>query len=764
MPVLFIPRDKKSGLTWAGQGLARRGLPLLATALIGALLTLGSFLVLSTLEEERAVARFERAAEEHLAVVETNIALTLDSLVAASAFFDASHGVSRTDFGRLVTPLIRRNKAIQALEWAPRVTAVTRAGFEAEARQSWAANFAMSERDPNGKAMPAGQRADYYPVYYVEPLIGNEVAVGFDLGSNPARRAALEHAAGSGDLVATSRIVLVQETANQYGFLVFRPVYAAEADTASELGRRQGLLGFVLGVFRVQDMVEKGGMKEPAGPSELGVALFDRSAKAGEQLLYPKMASYGTDADLPRGQRISKHLDVGGRSWDIVIFQQPQASVFEDRWLALVVGFLVTMAAVGYQKNSLERVASAALFAREISKAKLRLSEAHRIARLGYLEFDSEAKNWRLGEGADQMLGVTSASKTGPLADFLSEVEPDDRARLLNALEGAGALALNMELRVGERILHALSESNSEGESAAQRVITLQDVTQRHLDERERGAMIERMAEASRLESLGTLAGGVAHEINTPTQYIGDNLAFLQDWLPRLLALVKAAREAGETQEWSEVDRQAKAIKYDFAARELPAAIEQSIDGAQKIASIVKAIKDFSYPSGKTIQAFDLNRAVDVACTVSRNQWKYVAEVTLDLADDLPLLYAIEGEINQVLLNLIVNAAQAIEEKADSRLGTITISTTLLTDERIEIAVKDSGAGIAPENHSRLFELFFTTKAPGAGTGQGLAISKAIILRHGGSISVESEIGKGACFRIQLPVRGPTAPDEKAVS
>ena len=277
------------------------------------------------------------------------------------------------------------------------------------------------------------------------------------------------------------------------------------------------------------------------------------------------------------------------------------------------------------------------------------------------------------------------------------------------------------------------------------------EIERRHAAEQERTILIQRMAEVSRLESLGTLAGGVAHEINTPAQYIGDNLLFIQGWLPRLLDVVKSARDAGVNGQWDEVRDKANALKFDFAVRELPAAAQQAIDGIGRIASIVQAIKEFSFPSAKTPHPFDLNHSIENACMVTRNRWKYVAEIRFDPDPSLPPLEAVEGEINQVLVNLIVNAADAIAELDQKVLGHIDISTAL-DGEMIQLTVADSGIGISPEHHSRLFELFFTTKAPGKGTGQGLAITRAIILRHGGSIDFTSTAGQGACFIVRLPV------------
>lgn len=409
-------------------------------------------------------------------------------------------------------------------------------------------------------------------------------------------------------------------------------------------------------------------------------------------------------------------------------------------------------AEVGKQMAVAAAAERSAELAHEIYRTRQLLSEAHRIARLGYVEFDARSGTWLMGDGTREMLELQQDRSHWQTEDLFANLHPDDRAQLNAALKTSGTTNLKLELRVGGRVLQALGEqAGDQTAEEAPRLITFQDITTRRAAEQERARMIERMSEASRLESLGTLAGGVAHEINTPTQYIGDNLSFIKDWLPRLLEIVKDARTAAANGEWSSAGDTVRTIKYDFAARELPAAAEQALAGIRRIASIVQAIKEFAYPSAKTRHLFDINRTAEVACTVTRNQWKHVAELNLELAQDLPQINGIEGEISQVLVNLIVNAAQAITELASQEPGRIDVRTKSLGSSLV-IEVADSGPGIARENLDRLFEMFFTTKPPGQGTGQGLAISKAIVLRHGGTIDVTSEPGKGACFRVSLPL------------
>ena len=269
---------------------------------------------------------------------------------------------------------------------------------------------------------------------------------------------------------------------------------------------------------------------------------------------------------------------------------------------------------------------------------------------------------------------------------------------------------------------------------------------------------IERIVEDNRLETLGTLASGIAHEINNPAQYVGDNLVFIRGAIARLLDFAtEVQRTAQDGRDWAWVPARLGEIKLDFLRQELPAAASQAIDGIERIGTIAQAVRDFCYPARPLPSPFDLNHLIETTAAITRTQWKPVAALDLDLDPDLPAITGVEGEIAQVLANLIINAAHAIAELRQTAAGRVTLASRRQGD-RVEIVVADTGRGIDPVDIPRIFELFYTTKPPGLGTGQGLAISHAIVTRHGGSIGVDSSPGAGARFRISLPIAGPTAP------
>lgn len=279
----------------------------------------------------------------------------------------------------------------------------------------------------------------------------------------------------------------------------------------------------------------------------------------------------------------------------------------------------------------------------------------------------------------------------------------------------------------------------------------VRDVRQR-LDAEKRRAQLEaELRQAHRLESLGTMAGGIAHELNTPIQFVTDNTNFLDTAFAALLAAV--AELKGKVPE--DVAR-AIDTAHDLAylADEVPQAIAQSREGLARVAEIVLAIKRFSHPGGLSKGFNDLNQIIQTASTVTKNQWKYVADLELDLVPDLPLIQSNANELNQVFLNLLVNAAHAIEENVSAtKPGKITIATRTAGDA-VECRVSDTGVGIKPEHLARIFDLFFTTKPPGRGTGQGLAVVHNVVQSHGGKIQVESKPGVGTTFVLTLPING----------
>ncbi len=274
----------------------------------------------------------------------------------------------------------------------------------------------------------------------------------------------------------------------------------------------------------------------------------------------------------------------------------------------------------------------------------------------------------------------------------------------------------------------------------------------------------DQLRQAQKLEAIGQLAAGIAHEINTPTQFVNDNVNFFKDSWAGLSGLLTSVRKlysesgpsAGQPEGLLEVIAAGKEVDLDYLSQEVPKAIDQTLDGLQRIKKIVRAMKEFSHPGSQQRQLADLNRAIQNTITVTRNEWKYLADLDTDLAPDLPQVPCFVDQFNQVILNLLINAAHAIQDVAGQRSeskGRITVSTRRERDS-VLISIADTGKGIPEDIRHRIFEPFFSTKEVGRGTGQGLALAHATIVNeHRGRIWFESDVGKGTTFFIQLPLR-----------
>jgi two-component system NtrC family sensor kinase len=262
----------------------------------------------------------------------------------------------------------------------------------------------------------------------------------------------------------------------------------------------------------------------------------------------------------------------------------------------------------------------------------------------------------------------------------------------------------------------------------------------------ERKAAEARMASGERLESIGRLAAGVAHEINTPIQYLKDSVSFIREASQELLEFIDKVQAAQKPSE-NEVENVAE------LRDELPRSLDLVTDGLSRIAEIVRSMKDFSHADQREMTEVDLNRAIESTLVIARSEYKYVAEVETEYGD-LPPVICHGGQINQVVLNLVVNGAHAIGDvvKGTPEKGLIRVKTAVEGDQ-VVISISDTGGGIPERVRARIFEPFFTTKEVGRGTGQGLSIARqAVVDGHGGSLDFVTETGKGTTFYVRLPI------------
>ena len=295
------------------------------------------------------------------------------------------------------------------------------------------------------------------------------------------------------------------------------------------------------------------------------------------------------------------------------------------------------------------------------------------------------------------------------------------------------------------------------------------DITARKQAERSEGEMLVQLQLAQKLESIGRLAAGVAHEINTPTQYINDNTHFLVEAFAKIEKMIGRYRELKTvatnhptcTAVVQDVAAAELEVELDYLLGEIPRCLRQSQDGLARVTRIVTSLKEFAHPNSPELTPADLNRIIETSIVVCRHEWKYVAEVITDFSPDLPSVPCVVDELNQIMLNLIVNAAHAISDAlkiSGDKQGRITVRTRHEPPWAV-VEVEDTGTGIPQNIRQHIFEPFFTTKAVGKGTGQGLAIVHTVVVKHHhGSIELKSEPGHGAKFTLRFPLLLPPVP------
>ena len=424
----------------------------------------------------------------------------------------------------------------------------------------------------------------------------------------------------------------------------------------------------------------------------------------------------------------------------------------------------------------------------EQRQAQERLQVLSSAARDALIMLDHESRISHWNEAAEEMFGWTRAEVLGHslhalLAPQRLQGAYDAGYRQFRDTGQGPMVGKTVEVaacrRSGEEFPVEISLAGTKLNGKWCAVGIVRDITDRkRAEERLRSEIAERqrveveLRHSQKLEAVGQLAAGIAHEINTPTQFVGDSVRFIKEafeglvsLLPKYRAAVQALgeREGGKRVS-EEIRAQEQEIGLDFLLESVPDSLERCLDGMSRIGTIVRSMKEFAHADEREQSPADINRAIDATLVIARNEYRYVAEVKTDLGEIPPVVCHL-GDLNQVFLNLVVNAAHAISDvvKVTGTKGTIHASTRS-EGEWVRIDIADSGTGIPEALRERIFEPFFTTKPVGKGTGQGLAIARAIVVdRHGGSLTFESTTGKGTTFTIRLPITGkPKAREEGA--
>jgi PAS domain S-box-containing protein len=389
-----------------------------------------------------------------------------------------------------------------------------------------------------------------------------------------------------------------------------------------------------------------------------------------------------------------------------------------------------------------------------------RLAIAANTANLGLWDVDLRTGEGWHNERCFTMLGYEPNEIAPGIQQWLSMIHADDLAPTMALMQeqrdtgGDFRAEYRMRHKDGSwRWIHCFGRAASNPDpNAPKRMAGV------HLDVTERREAELRSHTAERLESVGKLAAGVAHEINTPVQFVSDSIYFVRDGLYELLALTDRLRTLAARDQCNANAIAALSTHLPYLVENLPKALERSLDGLKRVSEIVSSMRELAHPDRPEMSDIDINHVIQNALVVARSEYKYVAEIETDLTP-LPPVRGHAGELNQVVLNLLVNASHAIGDLIgeSERKGLIRIATRV-EGASVVISVSDTGAGIAANIRHRVFEPFFTTKEVGRGTGQGLAISHNIIVnRHNGMIDFDSTVGKGTVFRVRLPLERQSA-------
>ena len=724
----------------------RRYLSVGTVIAVGCVLSALATVWFERLEHATAEARFERAAFDRISAIRQSIDADLDVVRSVVSLYAASQVVDRDEFRAFVQPALAQYQSIQALEWIPRVPAAERQAYEEGARREGIAGFQITERGADGAMEPAADRAEYFPVYFVQPLQGNERAVGFDLASNATRRAALERARDSGEMQASGRITLVQETGSQAGLLIFAPVYRNAAPRGTVEERRESLVGFVLSVFRIGDMIGTALSdlvlgRDMARASAIDLHVYDEDGEPGARLLYASVthAPHGDDitGEEPAPPGLEQSVAVAGRQWNIVA--TPLDPDFDgggvlQPWTVAVVGLAFTILVATYltfhlnRARAIQRLVGERTAELRSANAAFRESEARtrtvlETAADGIVTLDERGMIEAYNPASESLFGHTAAEATGRPLSFLMP----PLAEVLNGPTGTGAVGERLLAIAGDR-REILGRHKSGKQFPVE--LTISDMTL--AAGRKFTGWMRDITERKQVERLkNEFISTVSHELRTPLTSINASLGLVADGVtgdigPEATDLVDIARR--------NADRLVRLINDILD-------IEKIESGGMEYVIAVLPLRPLVDQAVEANRAYAAQLGVDFTVT--------------DVAPDT-FVRVDADRLIQVLTNLMSNAAK-FSPHGDS----VEVFLSGL-DGAVRVAITDHGGGIPEGFRARVFQKFAQADSSSSrrksGTGLGLSICRAIIDQLGGRIGFETEVGAGTTFYFELPTCADHAP------
>lgn len=694
-------------------------------------------------ERERVEGQVTHRAALRHALMREVLGNYEDALHGFSALFMVDADLSRDEFARASARLEERLSAVQAFEWVPVVPQEKRAVFEASRRRE-DSGFAVVEPAANGAMIPAANRLQHYPIAYVHPLPGNEAALGYDLAAGPTRTF-LEEARRTRQVVATARINLVQEAGDRSGVVLIVPVFRA----GGAAGTEAEFAGFVQGVFRVRDLLASVHARPPG--SGLEVMFVDAAeTDPARRVLFADAAASNEppdEADFRAGLVREHPLAFGGREWRVLF--RPPPGWLESQftflpWLraggllllsVLAAGFVLV---VGRRTQSVRREVEARTA--ELAESRRQLAAMlHALPGMSFrCTYDTQLTVDFVSEGARELTGWSAQEFVSGAVHFRDCVHPEDLGRVRDATRRSLENRTDIEVEYRLRTKSGAEKwvlSRGRGVYAADGALHVFeglaiDITAQKQAEAARLELERKLLEGQKLESLGLLAGGIAHDFN--------NL------LSSILGNASMARLA---------------LKPDSGVDEQLRAIESA---SLRAAELCRQMLAYAGKGRFVVEPADLSMLVEDLLPLLRISIAHQAALKLDLPRGLPAVRADATQLRQIVMNLVLNAADAVADRA----GEIELSTGVKTldaaalagcvagadlppGEYVFLEVRDNGAGMSVEVQAKIFDPFFTTKF--SGRGLGLAAVLGIVRGHHGALRVESAPGRGSVFRLFLP-------------
>ena len=696
----------------------------------GLLLTVLFLLFSLDTERDRLQNRLKLAGERRYFGLHEELESHFTILESLNSFFIASEKVNRKEFTVFVKPLLKRHKAIQALEWIPRVVNAERQVFEKN-QQTEIVGFRITERHSQGKMVPRQSAPEYFPVTYLEPMAGNEAAVGFDLASNKVRLRTLNLSRSYRSMMATDRIRLVQETQAQFGILVFMPVFHLKPPQSSDIKPAEDLMGFALGVFKVPDLVAKAKESIQLEDSGILINLFDRSAAPENQNLYSEF----DEATVKNGIYYHKLFTIAGRRWELVAtadqsFLDQHYSIIP--WVGLIFGIFTSFLLAGFfyiQLRTNEKIkVEVRNRVQELRNSEVKTKKILDTALNGMITINSKGIVDYLNPAGEMLFQYRADEVLGKNVNMLMpEPYHAQHDQYLENYHQTGIpkiIGFNREVigkrKNGTEFPMRLAVGEMEFGGIKTYVGVILDITEQKAAERDLIASKELAEEANRLKTdfLNTMS----HELRTPLTVILGNISDLTD-VDDLPDLEEIADIAGDIQK---------------AGDHLLALINDLLD----LSKIEAGKMELELHQVGTREI--VGNSIDTLKILAERKGIKLVDQVMDhtvAADPIRL--------KQILMNLIGNAIKFTDT------GEITISVEP-TAKEIMFHISDTGSGITAEDQEHIFDPFrqvdSSSRRRAGGSGLGLAITKKLVELHGGQIGLKSTINQGSTFSFSLPV------------